>query len=66
MLAREKLSSVPAILHECSLNLSLFFNTQHSQEILFTRHSCSMEWKPFFKVSENCIFNLLTTRNSFL
>ena len=25
-----------------------------------------MEWKLFFKVSKNCIFNLLTTRNSFL
>ena len=63
MLAREKLSSVGAILHECSLFklICLFFNTHHSQAILLTRHSCSMEWKLFFKVSENCIFNLLTT-----
>ena len=48
MLAKEKLSGVGAILHECSINLSVFFfNTQQSQEILLTRHSCSMEWKFF-------------------
>ena len=66
MLAREKLSRVGAILHQCSINLSVFFSILSIAK-RSSWQGIAVVWNGnFFKVSENCIFNLLTTRNSFL